>query len=215
MCPQWIESVLHELGGSGPTGRILVEEFFAYDEAVRRSQRQVPRGPCRARSGLTIVIAKPFPPGAGASALFSDTLMIDPWFVGRDAGTLVFGHEVSHYTQGIHRLSVQGEVLARYVEQQLRSDLGVDPSWSHAETLYLSQRNPFSLLDLRVAKAYLFERSAGYLVVPLRIGGGLNDVWLTRLAIRLPVPPAPEDSIPTPLPVPTPPPPRTTPVPPG
>ena len=78
-----------------------------------------------------IEFGEPWPPDTWGTAVFINVLQLknDPAIIGGPSltgfGVIVFGHEVSHWAQGWIRFTIQGELLARFVEQQLRDD------WTH------------------------------------------------------------------------------------
>jgi RHS repeat-associated protein len=208
-CEEWVNHALDILQENSPTGALLVAFFHRYDRDIVRPgydnlpmygiMRGIDINDCKddliSKSGLEIAfVPQPFP-GGGGNSLFTGTLQVqlDSTFIdGPDptpAGVLLFGHEISHYMQGIHRISIQGEVLARIVEQQLRIDLQSmlgDVPWSSTETADLSSFNPFTNLGLRQAARYMVldpEMTSWYILLPLRVGLGLGPDWLTQLSI--------------------------------
>ena len=163
----------------------MVASFQEHDRSI--PLRSTPGGTslCEPFGGLLIAFVDQPMPGGGGNALAWNTLQVQdnttfingPFPTG--AGVLLFGHEISHYAQGIHRITVQGEVLARYAEQQLRHDLSPSfgqVAWSREHTDFLTSLSPFYGWHLQIAKDYLFhEEDRGYIIVPLRWGFTVSD----------------------------------------
>jgi hypothetical protein len=122
-------------------------------------------------------------------------------------GLQLFGHDVSQWAQGPIRFTIQGELLARFVEQQPRNDL--QPQFPKIDGWEITKEltetfNPFDVQHLQLAKSRMINNfSPGYAAFPLPSIGGLNQNWLDRfyVTIQLPDPPF----RPTPRPGPTPP----------
>lgn len=139
-------------------------------------------------SGVTILFSNLRAWGfAGASTVLE--LKNDPAIINGPIPTLfgiaILGHEISHWKQGIHRFSFQGEVLARHVERQLQLDLGGPEV---PETVLVSRVYPFSVSGLREAGEILNFGIYPYL--PYTIGSGLTEAWLRDLAVPVPLNPS-------------------------
>jgi RHS repeat-associated protein len=225
-CEMWVKNALNKLNVSGETGQRLVNFFYQYDEFISNQKTVRNYDPCSGslHPGMMIEFGTPLF-GAPANALIGDVLQLKntPSVIdGQEPsgyGVILFGHEISHYAQGIHRITIQGELLSRFVEQQLRLDLV--PIFGYLEskiTTELVKFNPFYKESLEAAKDWLvWNLKSQYIWLPTRIGFGVGPSWLDRFAIRdveIPAPPVSEGPKPGPTP-PDPIPPKETPVPPG
>jgi hypothetical protein len=236
-CKAWVENALNMLAASGETGQRLVDFFYRYDAQVKRTQGAAYLAYTSSPyyyGGLNFDCSQIAP---GVTIEFADNLTgrwgftlqatvmelanqqeiingpVPPAF-----GVIIFGHEISHWSQGIQRITVQGEVLAQYVEHQLRNDFGNPPSPNTGLNSDLVNFNPFTDDGLKGAARYLVQSgSQFYLFDPPRFGDGLQPSWLTDLAVPLPPPPPLRPQYPTPVPPArqNPPGPQPVPVPPG
>jgi RHS repeat-associated protein len=201
-CEVWVMNALNMLNTSGETGRRLVNFFKQYDEEAKKSQssayEMMQRSPLYS-SGLHDCNPKFF----GVTISFEDVdywgfagistmlvldkgITVDNGLIPDAFGVTVFGHEISHWKQSLNRFSIQGEVLARYVEMQLSTDLGRNPD---ALTALINQIYPFSMKSLREAKRSFLNFST-YRSLPIIIGNGLPKSWLSDLAIPIPSDPS-------------------------
>jgi hypothetical protein len=218
-CKAWVENALNMLDVAGETGHRIVSFFKQYDDQAKANQiaayeaveHSTLYGPgandCSSNSpGVTISFEDVSYWGFSG---FSDLMILsnDPSIIPGPMptkfGAAIFGHEISHWDQGIERFSLQGEVLARDVERQLQLDLGGPEV---PETVLVSRVNPFSTGGLRQARQILNFGTYRYL--PLVIIG-LSEDWLRNLAVPIPVAwdnGTPEPPQPTPGPQPVPPP---------
>jgi RHS repeat-associated protein len=222
-CEVWVMNALNMLNTSGETGRRLVNFFKQYDEKAKKSQssanEMVQRSPLYS-SGLHDCNPKFF----GVTISFEDVdywgfagistilvldkgITVDNGLIPNAFGVTIFGHEISHWRQGIERFSFQGEVLAMHVERRLQLDLGGS---ERRETVLVSKLYPFSYDSLEEARKILTW--APYRSLPTTLGFGLTEDWLRSLAV--PIPPPPTNGTPTPpispgRPVPAPSPPST------
>jgi len=205
-CEEWVNHALDILQENSPTGARLVAFLQRYDQTLERigyddlSMYGIMTGidinDCRddenVLSGLQIAfVPNPFP-RSGANTLFSGMLQMSTAYITdpdqQEAGVIILGHEISHYTQGFHRYTIQGEVLARIVERKLRDDLlglfGEVPRGGLPDTNSLSVLNPFSIPSLYDAQTYMINNmDSSYILLPLRLGLGLGPDWLTQLSI--------------------------------
>jgi RHS repeat-associated protein len=221
-CKMWVRNSLAILRLSGPTGQRLVDFFNQCDRQI--SARNVVRNfyPCYGTTyalqptpGLIIDFVGTVRPGnefTDGSALFPTRLQLknashiifSPNPTGY--GVVVFGHEISHYAQGVHRITVQGEILARFVEQQLRGDLRSsygDISYGVETTASMVRFNPFSTSGLRDAQVWMIANlGPDQAWLPLTMWGFmLQPEWLKRFAVhvQIPLPPIPP-AVPPPTP---------------
>ncbi|MEJ2304137.1 MAG: RHS repeat-associated core domain-containing protein [Anaerolineales bacterium] len=224
----WVENALRILLHTSKTGRAIVDFFKKYDEKIKKTQ---PGGYIEPScddsllipNGVLIEFGTPWPGPSWGTAIFSDVLQLsdNPEVINgplpEGFGLQLFGHEVSHWAQGVARLTIQGELLARYLEKQLRLDLesqyGKIKHGEDTETL-ITHFNPFYVERLQEAKEWMITNwSSGYIIFPLPSVGGLDQSWLDRFYVRVNLAAPPSE----PLPIPTPPPPIPpigTPVPP-
>ncbi|MBE0411642.1 MAG: hypothetical protein IBX69_18095, partial [Anaerolineales bacterium] len=216
-CNEWVENVLHILSITSKTGKAIVEFFHEHDERIRKTQPLEYYESCQdlpiQSNGVLIEFGKPWPGPSWGTALFIDILQLsdDPRVINSPNpdgfGLQLFGHEVSHWAQGPIRFTIQGELLARFVEQQLRNDLQIQygniDGWERTKEL-TERFNPFDVQHLQLAKFWMINNfSPGYAVFPLPSIGGLNQSWLDRFSINIDLPKPPFR--PTPRPGPTPP----------
>jgi hypothetical protein len=210
-CNQWVTNALQKLESAGETGKRLFEFFKEYDARIAAqqdvwliyAQTHYPdkAASCSNQSkGLLIRFGTPWPGGL-ANTFYDDILqMSKTYIVGPDPspdGILTLGHEISHYKQGIERYSIQGEILAQLIEEQLRVNIGgKEPDQFYKE---LRNKYPFSDAGLLEARKYLSENStSSYKWLPLMIIG-LSQQWLIDLSFdmsKLPPPPTPPNITP-------------------
>lgn len=225
-CKGWVENVLNTLSRTSETGLAVVNFFLEHDESIKRQQPWGYLGPdCSSLPyGAVIEFGNPWPAPSWGTSTFISVLQLsdDPKVINGNVpdgfGLQLFGHEVSHWAQGWVRFTIQGELLARYVEQQLRNDLEPEYGtiYGQGDTSSLVEgHNPFYIPHLENARRWMGEHfNPGYLLFPLPSIGGLDRSWLEKkfhVRIELPdIPPGPQP-VPTP---PTNPPPADTPVPP-
>jgi RHS repeat-associated protein len=126
-CKEWVNRTLSELSNSGQTGKRIVDFFNQYDKkaGVLQQINTCNLSP-EIQFGVQIVFGEPWPGPSWGTAIFRDVLQLsdDPRVINSGTpggfGLQLFGHEVSHWAQGMIRYTIQGELLSRYVEQQIR-----------------------------------------------------------------------------------------------
>ena len=128
-------------------------------------------------NGILIEFGTPWPGPSWGTALFIDILQLsnDPRVINgpnpEGFGLQLFGHEVSHWAQGSVRLTIQGELLARDVEKQLRNDLKSqygEIREGENTNILVTRFNPFYLEHLREAKDWMIANwGIGYTILPL------------------------------------------------
>jgi RHS repeat-associated protein len=194
-CEDWVKNTLNVLSLSGDTGRAIVQFFYRHDERIKITQPYGYTDPSCKPSGLLVEFGEPWPPNTWGTAVFINVLQLknDPAIIGGPSptgfGVIVFGHEVSHWAQGWIRFTIQGELLARYLEKELRVDLdrqyGMIMQGEDTETL-VSQFNPFYVEHLRKAKDWMITHwSFGYIMFPLPSIGGFDQSWLDRFYVNV------------------------------
>lgn len=212
-CKEWVNKTLTELSNSGQTGKYIVDFFKRYDNNIGVLQQI---SSCNTslgiQFGVQIVFGEPWPGPSWGTTTFSDVLQLsnDPNVINSGTpegfGIQLFGHEVSHWAQGLNRFTIQGELLSRYVEQQLRKDLipkyGIIKEGSDTTKYLVDTYNPFYVPDLERARHWMGAYfSAGYLLLPLPSLGYLSKDWLDEFHVKI-IPPRIKDPLPMPVPTP-------------
>jgi RHS repeat-associated protein len=210
-CKEWVENALTELSNSGETGQAIVDFFHVYDKRIDylRSTAcgNIPYTSMPNLSGLVIKFAPPWPNSWG-NTVYGSMLQLesDPQVISGPTpsgfGLQLFGHEISHYSQGFERFTIQGELLSNLVELELRKDLKSTYGTIEREAYVVEMAdnfNPFYIPDLKAARSWMAEKfPSSYILMPL--GGSLNQSWLDKFHAGVPPKQVPiHVSAPTPL----------------
>jgi RHS repeat-associated protein len=213
-CEDWVKNTLSILSISGDAGRAIVQFFNQHDQRIEGIQLHGYVNPsCQnLPTGVLIEFGDPWPSETWGTAVKIHILQLlnDPEIIKgpnpTGFGVVTFGHEVSHWAQGLIRFTIQGEVLSRFVEEQLRRDLESiyhNIRFGEGTAHIVDSYNPFSRESLHLARNWMVENfNIYYGLMPLGWPGGLDQSWLKRFYVQVQIPPAP----PGPQPIPTPPP---------
>jgi len=215
-CKSWVVNALNILSTMSETGRELVNFFNQrdHDRKDQLSSSYMRSQECEMSSdlpyGVRIIFGNPFPGPSVGTAIFPYTLQLknDPLVINSPIpdgyGLQLLGHEISHWAQEAVRFTIQGELLARFVERQLRKDLQSFANvneYSEITSELTDSYNPFYLPDLLLAKnAMIGAFGAGYTLFPLPTSGRLDENWLAKFHVKI-KPPAreiPKPHTPTP-----------------
>ncbi len=213
-CTKWVSNALSQLKASGNTGKQLVKFFKEYDTKIKMEEEAAIEVVLDI-SGIEFDPCNKLHQGKGLLIEFTDTpspqslantfnrnkmqLLKSTYISGPNPtnwGVITFGHEISHYKQGLERFTIQGEMFAQYAGAQIWKDLGeVEADMPHGLNLELVSTktghpelyNPFIKFPgfdygLERARAKMAESSWTYALLPLYLIG-LNEGWMTTLSI--------------------------------
>ena len=116
----------------------------------------------------------------GLSITYQDRIVINSktynGAIASPEGAVLFAHEITHQSQGIHEFTVQGELLAEYFQYQLESEFG-NSIFPIAQWGVDNELNPWDETDLKKFQDYL---KGVYNYMSLMIGNGLPKEWILQ-----------------------------------